>query len=389
MDFTFDNKNNKQIKPTTWTYLFEVTRHYLYIITYLTAIIVYSVNYCFPFYVLKKIKSLNEFCKRVLQIMLVKFQSVVKCSMFIGGIDLYVYTKKGTNLVFGDNAVIISNHLSELDSMFLGALYTDIFPSCYKIITFAKDAIRFYPFIGWITLAHDTIFVQNRNKVPNKGQYNYIETKLQEENNNEFKKNIIIFIEGTTFDKRVKKQRELFNGESLNVSYNNVLIPKTTGLHMIHSNVDINGEIYVTLRFEGNYEIEEYTMSSLLCGKKPSSVHMIVDTQPYVKDMGLLNNREKYNEIVYEKFKSIDAKLDDDTNTWNEKYNSTKLSLQFMDILYFVLFLISGYYMYCGILYSWLYRFYIIGVSLAYVHFGNKELINPIHGNNNNNNMKI
>ena len=286
--------------------------------------------------------------------------------MLIGGIELYAYKEKDTKLLFKNNAVIIPNHLSELDSMYMGALYSDILPQDYKVITFAKNTIRFYPFIGWITLVYDTIFVQNRNSSPNFDQHNYIEKKLQGENNNNFKKNIIIFIEGTTYSKKVKDNREFFNNQ---ISYRNLLIPKTNGLYMIHKNIDIDNEIYITLKFEGNYKIEEYTMMGLLKGKKPKSVHMFVDTKPYVKNPKLLFDREAYNNEVYENFRSIDNKLDNDINYWKNNYDSIKLGVKFSDILYFLIFIISTGYTVDGLINSGFYRLYFFATSIICTYF--------------------
>ena len=359
--------NNK--KASIWSKMIDITRHYLYVIIYLVAIITYSINFCFVFYILKRIKLLNNICTKILNIMLMKFQSIVKCAMLIGGMDLYVYKEKDIDLIFNKNVVIIPNHLSELDSMFIGALYNDIFPQFYKVITFAKNTIRFYPFIGWITLAHDTIFVQNKNTSPNFNQHNYIENKLKNENNNNFNKNIIIFIEGTTFSKKVKQTRELFNGS---ISYNNLLIPKTNGLHMIHSNIDIDGEIYLTLKFEGDYKIEDYTIAGLLKGIKPKSIHIFVDTKPYEKknNQQLLLDREKYNEEVYKNFKTIDDKLNNNISFWKNNYDSKKLGITFYDIIYFTIFLMSFVYTFKGLSYSWLYRIYFTIVPIVYLICG-------------------
>ena len=356
------------IKKINWSKIWASIRHCLYLTIYLIAIIAYSIN-IFPIFILRKFKRFDIPCTIIMGYMLMKFQSIVKLAMLVGGIELYVYKEKDTELLFKNNVVVLPNHLSELDSMYLGSLYSDIFPQDYKVITMPKKSIRYYPFIGWITLAHDAIFVQNNNTEPNKGQYGYIEKKLQIENNNSFRKNIIIFIEGTTFSETVKKRREFFN-ESL--SYNNLLIPRTTGLHMVHSNVDIDGETYITMRFKGDHKIEDYTIVNSFLGIKPKSVHMFLDTKPYVKDVELLKDRQTFDNNVYNNFRTIDEKLDE--SDWTTKYDCTKLSMNFGDLLYFMVFMVVGGYTIGGLLWSGNYRLYFGIVSLVYTYFGFREV---------------
>jgi regulatory protein YycH of two-component signal transduction system YycFG len=141
---------------------------------------------------------------------------------------------------------------------------------------------------------------------------------------------------------------------------------------MIHSNIDIDGEIYLTLKFEGDYKIEDYTIAGLLKGIKPKSIHIFVDTKPYEKknNQQLLLDREKYNEEVYKNFKTIDDKLNNNISFWKNNYDSKKLGITFYDIIYFTIFLMSFVYTFKGLSYSWLYRIYFTIVPIVYLICG-------------------
>jgi 1-acyl-sn-glycerol-3-phosphate acyltransferase len=341
-------------------------RHYIKLLLYISAFVVYSTNICFVLYILKKVKYFKYICTTILNYILITFQSVIKFSTIIGGTNVIIYKKKNKKLSFTNNMTILPNHISEMDSLFIGMLYCNIFPNDYKVVSFAKSTIRFYPFIGWMGLIYDTIFVQNKNKQPNLQQHVYIKNKLILENNNNFKKHILIFIEGTVFTKTIKKYRELFNEE---INYKNLLIPKTNGIYMINENIDIDGEIYVCIKFE-NIEKEDYTIFDLLKGINPSNVHMFIDTELCYKNTILLNNREKYNKNIYNKFKQIDNILDKDYVQWKTKYDSVNLNINIFDILYTLIVLYIGKYTLYGLLYNWIYRGYFISVICVYILYG-------------------
>ncbi len=97
------------------------------------------------------------------------------------------------------------NHLSELDTLFLGPVYNKIYPSIYNCKAFAKNTIKYYPFIGWLLTVTNTIFVTNRNKTCDVNQYDYIQKKIAEYN--QCQKHVLIFPEGMTFNKNIMEQR--------------------------------------------------------------------------------------------------------------------------------------------------------------------------------------
>ena len=43
----------------------DTIRHYTYILTYVIAIAVYSINFCFPLFILKKIKFLRNILQNI------------------------------------------------------------------------------------------------------------------------------------------------------------------------------------------------------------------------------------------------------------------------------------------------------------------------------------
>ena len=99
---------------------------------------------------------------------------------------------------------------------------------------------------------------------------------------------------------------------------------------------------------------------------------MFLDTKPYVKDVELLKDRQTFDNNVYNNFRTIDEKLDE--SDWTTKYDCTKLSMNFGDLLYFMVFMVVGGYTIGGLLWSGNYRLYFGIVSLVYTYFGFREV---------------
>jgi len=100
---------------------------------------------------------------------------------FICGLKVYVYGKKPEPPVF-----IVANHVSWLDIPIIHSLMLAGFV--------AKSEIKYWPIIGWITMAGDTLFLKRGNAESRKGVLNQIKKRLTSG------RSVAVFPEGTVTD---------------------------------------------------------------------------------------------------------------------------------------------------------------------------------------------
>jgi 1-acyl-sn-glycerol-3-phosphate acyltransferase len=316
-------------------------------------------------------------CSVLINFFLNKFQSVVATLVtLVAGTGMYIYKDKHSDSLdhklLKDSIVSIPNHVSEVDSLYVGPLFATVYPQNYQLVIFVKHTTRFIPFLGGILLATNAIFVQNKNKIPNPTQYNYIKNKLKKSDKICAKRNILIFIEGTTYTKSVKKRRDDYAKIMNFPIYKNLMLPKTTGLHMIESNSDIKDEYYVSMKYVDENgmsdlnDADKYDIFGLLKGNKPKEVHMFIEKK--ILDRDLLEDREKFNKRVYDNFKIVDGRLSEDINKWSTDYKKEKVKITIGGAIWSLFFSLCGIFtMYM----MWTSKFYQIFtvIALSFYYF--------------------
>lgn len=340
-------------------------KHYIYLLMYALFLISACLNLVFPIYLLKFLNIYKKQCTSIITLILYKLQSALTTILItVGDTKIWIYEKKNKKINkenFERSIVTISNHVSQIDPLYMGALFNHIYPSKYQNVVFSKHGVRFYPFIGWLIIANDAIFVFNDNKKPNLNQYNYIKNKLK--NNASTNKNILIFMEGSAFNENIKKRREEHEIYK-DLHYNNILIPKTTGLHLIESTCDISKELHVTMKYD-HCKCKGWTcgINKMLKGLKPESVHMFIEEVDVQKDP---KNRQNFDKMIYDDFKIIDKRLDSNIFEWGEHYDRYKIPLDSQKISSFIIYLLLGIYTVYKLITSWSYIVYALIVIIFF-----------------------
>ena len=411
-------------------------RHYIFVVLYFFNVIFSSINIYFPLYIIKltiniirhgynfleKKVAISKFCVviyiynfwygytffnqiitnvffflcilelwsahlwlcQLINMLIIKMQSFITVLLKFAGTDIYVYQEKDKLLkdcLVEGSIVTMPNHLSELDTLYIGSLYNYYYPTIHNGKAFAKSAIRFYPFIGWLLLTSDVIFVQNRNKESNSGQYDYIENKLL--NNKEAPSQTTIFIEGVTFDNNIRLERNNSAEKLLSPIYDNVLVPRTTGIYLVEKNINVTNEVYVSMKFTNQDRIPfppKYYNLNLLqlfyAGYKPQQVHLLA--RPKIYDRSDISDREKFNQRIYQNFKLTDESLNDSLEQWEEKYHKEKIQITIVDLVITVILLaqiVISFYLFVN---NRLYLLYFVMACVIYVIMGLMEHKNII-----------
>jgi len=348
-------------------------KHFIFIIFYILMTISTSVNMIYPLHLIKQIKIMPKLMTKIINICLIKYQAAINANIiYMSKMNIWIYTNKKrelTNEILKGSTISMSNHLSELDVFYIGALFYKYYPHNKKFISFAKDNVRYYPFIGWMLLASDTIFVQNRNEKPNIKQHEYIENKL---NCEDCDKNILIFPEGTTYRKNVKDRREEeMQKRGAIIKYKNLLIPKTTGLYMIEKK--IQKKMSIIMKIEGEKELEDYTMKNFFKGQCMENIHIYYELLNQEEKKEKLCSREEFDNKIYKEYENIDKILDQSTIKWKKNYKYEKLTCSLKEIFWLCIHLFLGIYTPWILMINNYYRIYFISASLFYIYIGYKE----------------
>ncbi len=100
---------------------------------------------------------------------------------FICGLKVYVHGQKPESPVF-----LVANHVSWLDIPIIHSLMLAGFV--------AKSEIKYWPILGWLTMAGDTLFLKRGNAESRKGVINEIKKRLTSG------RSVAVFPEGTVTD---------------------------------------------------------------------------------------------------------------------------------------------------------------------------------------------
>ena len=308
----------------------ERINHGIFLSSYIMT--VYSLNIVmFPFILLKKLGINTNSWISMIYSDKQYMTSFLICKFL--RTKTFFYFKKNIKKedLFNNNpsrSITITNHLSEIDAIFI-AMFLDeflIFPA--KTLTFAKEQLRYVPLIGWLLLNVGTIFVKNKNKTQNKQQHVYIEKKIKEEAEYSKNYNFNIFMEGTTFRQDIHEYRnQLDKRENGKIpEFKNIMVPRTEGLWLLETTINVDYEYFLGIKYilPSNMKDNEQGATQMLKGKYPSEVHIFVDKKPG-KILDSCENREEFNNNVINEFKKIDDIIGD-YNEWKNKYQSFEVN---------------------------------------------------------------
>ena len=239
--------------------------------------------------------------------------------VWVLGVKIYVYKHKNLSdgFKYSDTILLTANHLSELDPMYIGIMYDFYFKSKSHITSFVKQTLRFYPLINSLLLSSDTIFVENKNTQQNRLQHIYITNKLQTD---EYKnRTVLIFPEGTTYSQKVKEYRESNAIKNNTPVYNNLLIPKTNGLHLIRKNANIGDEFNIVMKFISRKDNDDHNLAGILQGQTPKEVHLMLikNDEKFDDKIMEIENRHLFDNYVFDSFSKMDKILDKNITTWS------------------------------------------------------------------------
>lgn len=335
------------------------SRHYTFLLFYLGSIIFITINLAGPLFFVRKLGFFKKTTTKIIWFFLMRLQLAIATMLVtVGGTTLTIFQPKNKKLddprnLHKHSAVTISNHLCELDSLYIGAVLTKLLPRDNHIRVFAKAPIRFYPFIGWSLSINDSLFVINNKSTGEKiDQKNYVKSMLNCDHID--KSNVLIFIEGTTKWKEEKERREKLAHKWGAPTYKNLLIPKPTGLNLIESIPEIDKEYYLTMKFNDGGNMY-HTLGTLLKGHMPKSVDIFIEGKEI--DKSLVNNpdNKKFNNNVYNNWKDVDDRLSMQRDEWLNKYDHEIIGWSYdgiaSSIILIVLTLCMGWLFFTNILY--------------------------------------
>ncbi len=352
----------------------NVLVHVIFNVLYALLLLNTGVNMFFPLMILKTIgvPGINQLLYKIMMLVRIYSNYLV---LRILGIKMKIYKDKSMppKKSNSESVLVKSNHLCELDPLFVGVLFGRVLPNNLHTTAFVKHSVRYYPLINYPLIGNDTIFVQNHNKEKNDSQHKYIVKKLKNRDN----QLILIFPEGTTYCEKIKNYRESKSKERNTPTYNNLLIPKTNGLHLIHKSVEVDDDFYVVMKFVKREEHHEPSLNGLFKGHTPGEVHIFVKKrQELCKSLMEPENRLLFNKSVYNDFDEVDQILDKSVDEWAKEFKNEEVKILWSEsLIFYVLTLLSGLTVY-SLFTNRYYIYYFLLANLYYYLSGVFEMSN-------------
>jgi len=255
--------------------------------------------------------------------------------------------------------IILSNHLSEFDYMFI---YNII--SMSEKFSFTKNIIRMImtktvykmlPGIGMASIFLGSISINHINK--NLTLDNLKKLKI---NNNDI---LIMFCEGDIqYEKTLIKSIE-YAKKLEQKPTKNIIFPKTTGFEIIRSNNPIDEIIYITLYYS-DIKIPICKPIRLLTSDIPKEIYISFDK----KNIAATNN---IGQDIIDIYRSIDDKIDIlSSDTYKHKKNNFKhydITISEMLSFFSQMFLL-GLSIYMILMYRYFILYNILLISLYYFY---------------------
>mmetsp|Transcript_11986 Transcript_11986/g.17293 ORF Transcript_11986/g.17293 Transcript_11986/m.17293 type:complete len:382 (+) Transcript_11986:82-1227(+) len=192
----------------------------------------------------------------------------------VGGVEVVL---SGDTLPFGEPAMIICNHRTRIDWMFMWSLCLRLgILDSMKIVL--KDSLKSIPGFGWAMQSFMFLFLARDKSV----DLQHMSDVLNYHVSNDMPLSLILFPEGTDLSRENMVKSDAFAAQNSLPRYKYVLHPKVVG--WARSVALLRGScpaVYdVTIGYHDYVEGERPNEMSILAGRLPKSVHLHVQRHP-------------------------------------------------------------------------------------------------------------
>ena len=205
--------------------------------------------------------------------------------LIFGGTKLFIYSNDHRILDETSSVILMSNHRTRVDWMFVGWCYCYFTNLNMKLKIILKNSLKIVPFFGWAMQCLMFIFLSRsrENDLP------HIANSLLYLLTSSYNSNapcILYFPEGTDLSESNKKKSNEFAESKGLASLNYVLYPKTAGFSIIANTLQ---RYYASKNLPKELVIHDMTIGykdfssrrtsefSILKGEFPSEIHIRVD----------------------------------------------------------------------------------------------------------------
>jgi len=280
--------------------------------------------------------------------------------LYLSGVKIYTNENFLEYANSRDKNVIIANHLSEIDYIFVFILqsYKKL---NNKFIFVMKNVLRYIFFsFGWASFINDSLFLK-RNYVED---IKYMNTKLK--NIKKYDKNcqILIFPEGYIYTSEKFLENIKYCNENNILKYDNLLHPRTKGCNLIQTSLNINTIYDITILYDTlsyNNLMYCYNIANIIkYNIFPRNIYL------HIEKYNMIFDKNNYHIIFDKKDKVInDYLLYNENYTKNKKYlKPTVFSL--LCFIFIILLNIVGLYF---MIYNTTYYFYVVFITHIFLYF--------------------
>ncbi|KYR00813.1 hypothetical protein DLAC_02865 [Tieghemostelium lacteum] len=238
-----------------------------------------------------------------------------------------------------ESVILMMNHPSEIDWLYSWVLANRVgSTSCIKVIL--KDQIKYVPGIGWGCDNLDFVYLTRHWEFDEQ----HIQYKMELYTETHTKPWLVIFPEGTDFDKDKQLKSWAFSEKNGHPKFNNVLLPRHKGLHACieplrtHQNLDA---IYdITIGYES-----KPTIFTCMIGTNPT-VNIDIKRIPISEVPKEEDALQKWIYNLYDKKDKLLQQFKDNGNQFPSPYIIPKVGLDvyFFSILWYT-FMIMAFYL--------------------------------------------
>ena len=198
--------------------------------------------------------------------------------------------------------LVISNHRTRLDWMFLWSLFARPFEALKSLKIILKADLKPSMFFGWCMQALNFLFLQ-RNMAKD-AAYLARQLRFLSDKAHFPAMTLLIFPEGTDLSPRSVFHSNAFADKGSVPRYQQVLHPRTTGLKAIarHFHGSLQGFLDLTIAYEGRIPQNEAALAS---GAMPSAIHIVVEEAP----LAALASEEAVERYVIDSFRRKEQRL--------------------------------------------------------------------------------
>lgn len=186
----------------------------------------------------------------------------------IFSVEFHLYRDQKTRLKRNESALIVCNHFSRLDWLYLWPVFLNT-GQLKDLVIVLKDDLGNIPVFGWAMKMWKFLFFKRSLDIDQKETV----TKLADFG----KKSLLLFPEGTDLSRyNIEKSTQYALNNNLPV-YKNVLHPKTAGFaHILDSYSNFDAIYDLTIKYEMSGGLRPNEMT-LIRGQYPTKVHVFLD----------------------------------------------------------------------------------------------------------------